>query len=169
MRESGSGGQASAGSGGALQLDCPENVPRKSEYSSLKRQAMAATASCTGLTPCYGPSSDWDNILAIAVISCATVQMNTPTSRKERVVARVAIDVRLYFDVPISSEKPEDIRQSAREELERVADGEQIRIKRLHFPELYPSDDWPAIELDNFHICQVCPASEANSETRFPL
>jgi hypothetical protein len=95
--------------------------------------------------------------------------MNTIVSRKKRVVARVAIDVRLYFDVPISSEKPENIRQAAHGELQRVADGEQIRIKRLHFPEVYPTDDWPAIELANFHICQVCPASEANSETRFPL
>ena len=34
-------------------------------------------------------------------------------------VARVAIDVRLYFDVPTSSAKSEDIQRAAREELER--------------------------------------------------
>lgn len=84
-------------------------------------------------------------------------------------VARVAIDVRLYFDVPISSQKPEDIREAAREELERVAYGEQIKVKRLHFPDIYPTDDWPAIALEDFQICQVCPASEANAETRFSL
>ena len=95
--------------------------------------------------------------------------MNTNASRKKRVVARVAIDVRLYFDVPISSEKPEDIRQAAHGELERVADGEQIRIKRLHFPEVYPTDDWPVMKSKDFQVCQVCPAEEANRETRFPL
>ena len=98
-----------------------------------------------------------------------TVQMNTPALAKKRKVARVAIDVRLYFDVPITSENPENIRKEAREQLERVADGEQIRIKRLHYPEVYPTDDWPAVELEDFQICQICSAEEANRETRFLL
>jgi hypothetical protein len=95
--------------------------------------------------------------------------MNTSALAKEKMVARVAIDVRLYFDVPIFGESLEDIRQAAREELERVADGEQIRIKRLHYPEIYPTDDWPAMELKDFQVCQVCPIEEANPDTRFPL
>jgi hypothetical protein len=98
-----------------------------------------------------------------------TVQMNTSTLANKRMVARVAIDVRLYFDVPISSENPDDIRKEAREELERVADGEQIRIQRLHYPEVYPRDDWPTMEPDDFQICQICPAEEANRDTRFAL
>jgi hypothetical protein len=95
--------------------------------------------------------------------------MNTIPLAKKRMVARVAIDVRLYFDVPIASEIPEDIRKQAREELERVADGEQIRIKRLHYPEVYPSDNWPAMEPEDFQICQICLAEEANRDTRFAL
>ena len=84
-------------------------------------------------------------------------------------VARVAVDVRLYFDVSISSEKPEDIRKAAREELENAADEERIRVKMLSHPNIYPTDDWPALEAEEFQICQICPASEANKDTRFAL
>jgi hypothetical protein len=42
---------AAAGIGGALQLDGPEIESRKPKYTSLQCETMAATASCTGLTP----------------------------------------------------------------------------------------------------------------------
>jgi hypothetical protein len=95
--------------------------------------------------------------------------MNTIGATSEKNVARVAIDVRLYFDVPIISEDPDSIRCAAREELKRVAYEELIRLKMLRFPNIYPTDKWPAIELEDFQICQICPASEANKDTRFAL
>lgn len=69
--------------------------------------------------------------------------MNTTTAAGEKKVARVAIDVRLYFDVPIVTEDDGSIQRLAREELERVA--------------------------STFRICQICSAADANSDTRFAL
>ncbi len=95
--------------------------------------------------------------------------MNTQTTSKPGMIARVAVNVRLYFDVPVSSDALAEICQAAREELESIALDEQIKIKRLRFPVVYPTDVWPAIKPNDFQVCQVCPASEANIETRFPL
>lgn len=95
--------------------------------------------------------------------------MNTPAFSKEEMIARVAIDVRLYFDVTTSSENSEDIQRTAREELERVADGQQIRIMQLRYPEIYPCDVWPVIKSADFQICQICSPADANAETRFSL
>lgn len=95
--------------------------------------------------------------------------MNTNPCASKRKVARVAIDVRLYFDVSIDSEEPAAIQRAAREELERVADEELIRVLDLRFPNLYRLDDWPTVKPDDFQICQICRPDEANKHTRFPL
>jgi hypothetical protein len=95
--------------------------------------------------------------------------MNTPAFSKKEMVARVAIDVRLYFDVSTSSEKSEDIQRAAREELERAADEELVRIKKLRFPNIYPIDRWHTVQPENFQVCQISEAHEANRETRFAL
>jgi len=81
----------------------------------------------------------------------------------------VAVNVRLYFDVQIDSEDPAVIQRVARQELEQVADEEQIRIKNLRFPNVYPVDTWHAMRADEFQVCQICMAKDANAETRFAL
>ena len=95
--------------------------------------------------------------------------MNPTFLTTGKTVARVAVDVRLYFDVTVSSEDEGEIQQAARAELERVADEERIRVKLLQHPAIYPTDDWPALKHSDFSICDICPASEVNSDTRFSL
>lgn len=95
--------------------------------------------------------------------------MKTPDSAVTEKVARVAIGVRLYFDVPVTSENEDDIRRAALAELERVEDTERIRIKMLRFPAVYPRDDYPALKPKEFIICDISQASEVNEETHFPL
>jgi hypothetical protein len=97
------------------------------------------------------------------------VQMNTTTVAKKGMVARVAIDVRLYFDVAIDSEEPEAIRHAAHEELQRVAYEESIRVTKLRFANISPTDDWHTVRAKDFQVCQMCSAVEANKDTRFAL
>ena len=97
-----------------------------------------------------------------------TVQMNTTTAQAKK-VARVAIDVRLYFDVPIANDNEEDIRQAAYEELERVEEGGRIRTKKLRFPNIYLMEEWSDLLPGDFDVCQRCNSNEANSDTRFLL
>lgn len=84
-------------------------------------------------------------------------------------VARVAIDVRLYFDVPIVSKGTDEIKRAAFEELDRVAYEESIRVKKLRFPSISPTDEWHTVRPTDFQVCQICPADEANADTRFSL
>jgi hypothetical protein len=84
-------------------------------------------------------------------------------------VARVAVDVRLYFDVTIATEDESEIQRAAHTELERVADEDRIRVKHLHHATIYPKDDWPALKPSDFSICDICPASEVSSDSRFSL
>ena len=97
------------------------------------------------------------------------VRMNTDSSTDEKKVARVAVDVRLYFDVPIKSEEPAAIQRAALQELGRVAYDELLRVKKLRFANVYLGGKWPTMRPDDFQICQICSVREANSETRFAL
>ncbi len=94
--------------------------------------------------------------------------MNTLSTANKK-IARVAINVRLYFDVPIDSEDPADIGRAARQEFERVADDDRIRVRKLKFPNIYTTDAWRTVKLDNFDICGICPVGEATRDTRFEL
>jgi hypothetical protein len=95
--------------------------------------------------------------------------MNPTMLTNHQKVARVAVDVRLYFDVTVSSEDEGEIQQTARAELDRVAEEERIRVKQHQHPAIYPTDDWPALKASDFSICDLCPASEVNQDTRFSL
>jgi hypothetical protein len=95
--------------------------------------------------------------------------MNTPPLRNPQTVARVALDVRLYFDVAIDSEDPEAIRLAAQEELQRVAYEESIRATKLRLASIAPTDDWHTVQPKDFEVCQICSADEANTDTRFAL
>ena len=94
--------------------------------------------------------------------------MNTNASPKRK-TARVAIDVRLYFDVPISGQKEEEIRHAAYAEFERVEEGQRIRVKKLRFPNLYLLEEWSDLSPEDFHVCEQCSAKDANADTRFSL
>lgn len=85
--------------------------------------------------------------------------MKSRAAPQKKTIARVAINVRLYFDVPVSSENEKEIRQAARDELERVADEERILVEMLRNPAIYPTDDWPAMKPTDFDICDVSPES----------
>lgn len=97
------------------------------------------------------------------------MSVNATFLKTQQKVARVAVVVRLYFDVTVASEDEGEIQQAARMELERVADDERIRVKLLHHPAVYPTDDWPALKASDFSICDICSASEVNSDMRFSL
>lgn len=84
-------------------------------------------------------------------------------------VARVAVDVRLYFDVAVDSEQQTAIKKAAYDELERFIDEDRIRVQNLRFPNLYPTDAWHTVSPEDFQICQICAANEANKDTRFTL
>lgn len=107
--------------------------------------------------------------LAYAGKNTITVQMNTAVCVGDKKVARVAVDVRLYFDVPIDWDDIQAIQDAALSELERAADEELIHIKKLRFPNIYPVDSWHTVQPENFQICQMSEAHEANPETRFAL
>jgi hypothetical protein len=116
-----------------------------------------------------GPKGDCSKIVAIEDNFRMIVQMNTTAFAKRRMVARVAIDVRLYFDVPIESEDAEVIQRAAHEELQRVAYEESIRVTKLRFANISPTDDWHTVQPNDFQVCQICSAGEANKDTRFAL
>jgi hypothetical protein len=79
--------------------------------------------------------------------------VKTTSALPKKVIARVAINVRLYFDVPVSSEGETDIRQAARVELERAAYEEWIVVEKLRKAAIYPIDDWPAMKPTDFDVC----------------
>jgi hypothetical protein len=84
-------------------------------------------------------------------------------------VARVAVNVRLYFDVSVATGDEEAIKRAALAELECVEDEERIRITRLRHANVYPTDDWPALSAKDIAVCDVSPAREVTPDTRFPL
>ena len=108
-------------------------------------------------------------VVAIETKHPLDVQMNTNTLSPTARTARVAIDVRLFFDVLIDDEDESAIRHAACRELERVEAGERLRVLRLWNPNVYLPQEWSDLSPTDFRICQRCDASEVNRETRFPL
>lgn len=84
-------------------------------------------------------------------------------------VARVAIDVRLYLDVPIESTEEAVIGRMAVAALKRATDTERIRISQLANAAVYPVIDWRALKSTDFTICDISDATGLKSGVRVEL
>lgn len=84
--------------------------------------------------------------------------MRTNTKSPSNLVARVAVNVRLYFDVEVGSDDETAIKKLARNELKRVAHEEWLLINELSNPAIYPKEDWPGMKLTDFDVCDVSSA-----------